>query len=480
MVKRIRFTKTAVATLPTPAPGTRETYYDTKVPKLCVRITSTGARSFYVYKRVKGRAAVEWINLGTFPDTSIEQAQREAEKVLGDFAAGINPAEQLRTARQALTLGEGFENYWSGHVIPRKLKTADAMRQLFERCLGAMPDAEKKRHGRRREKHPRGVNWQNRAMVDITHADANKLHTGIGTDSPVLANRVCELGSAVWNHQGITPNPFSGIEPFYEEKRDVFIEPEHLPRVAAALEEDSSDWFRDWVWLDLMTGARKSNLLALPFAQLRLDGPKPTWTIPGVEPKNKKLKRGQTTKNSRPHEIPLVSVAVEILRARREAYPDSPLVFPAESASGHRASPKKRWAALLDRIELRELEKRIRAKGGAFKWANDGSESLARAVTRAREVAAGLKVDTSGARLDLRIHDLRRSLGSWQAIGGASLPIIGKSLGHRNASSTAIYARLHDDPVRRSVESATSAMLVAAGVKQPAKVKTMRRLRAVK
>jgi integrase len=76
---------------------------------------------------------------------------------------------------------------------------------------------------------------------------------------------------------------------------------------------------------------------------------------------------------------------------------------------------------------------------------------------------------------DLRIHDLRRSLGSWQALGGASLSIIGKSLGHKSPSATAIYARLHLDPVRASLNAATSAMLEAAGVKKAAEVVPIKR-----
>ena len=64
---------------------------------------------------------------------------------------------------------------------------------------------------------------------------------------------------------------------------------------------------------------------------------------------------------------------------------------------------------------------------------------------------------------DLRMHDLRRSMGSWQAATGASLTVIGKSLGHRNTSSTAIYARLNLDPVRASMERAATAMLDAGG-----------------
>ena len=71
---------------------------------------------------------------------------------------------------------------------------------------------------------------------------------------------------------------------------------------------------------------------------------------------------------------------------------------------------------------------------------------------------------------DVRIHDLRRTMGSWQARTGASMIVIGKSLGHKSQQATAVYARLDLDPVRQSMEAATSAMLQAAGLKQPAEV----------
>ena len=71
---------------------------------------------------------------------------------------------------------------------------------------------------------------------------------------------------------------------------------------------------------------------------------------------------------------------------------------------------------------------------------------------------------------NLRMHDLRRTLGSWQAKTGASLAIIGKSLNHQNQNTTAIYARLDLDPVRASINTATNAMLTAAGLKDTADV----------
>ena len=60
---------------------------------------------------------------------------------------------------------------------------------------------------------------------------------------------------------------------------------------------------------------------------------------------------------------------------------------------------------------------------------------------------------------DVRIHDLRRTLGSWLAGAGFSLPMIGRALGHQSPSSTAIYARLDLDPVRVMLESNAEAML---------------------
>ena len=59
---------------------------------------------------------------------------------------------------------------------------------------------------------------------------------------------------------------------------------------------------------------------------------------------------------------------------------------------------------------------------------------------------------------DLHVHDLRRTLGSWLAGNGTSLPIIGKALNHKSPQATQIYARLMLGPVRDAMEAATSAM----------------------
>ncbi len=120
-----------------------------------------------------------------------------------------------------------------------------------------------------------------------------------------------------------------------------------------------------------------------------------------------------------------------------------------ESKLGHMSGERKAWLRLLERDEIAQLRQRIEAKGA--KANGDDDESPAHALQRLRRVAKRLKINTDGARLDdIRIHDLRRTMGSWQARTGASLAIIGKSLGHKSQQATAVYARLDLDPDPRS------------------------------
>ncbi len=150
----------------------------------------------------------------------------------------------------------------------------------------------------------------------------------------------------------------------------------------------------------LLTGVRRGNVAAMQWEQLRLQSA--LWRVP-------------YTKNDEPLLVHLPAKAVEILERRESEKNGSPWVFPSWGSTGHVVEPKSSWARILQN--------------------------------------AGLT--------DLRVHDLRRTLGSWQAIAGASLPVIGRSLGHKSLQSTEIYSRLTFEPVRQSVDAATTALLAA-------------------
>jgi len=420
MTNRIRFTKERVEGLAAPAAGKRTTHYDTTVPKLAVRITAADTRTFYVVKR--DGASMAWVKLGVFPDMTVEQARKAAERTLGDFAKGLNPALKKREEKKKQTLGDAYAQYWDLHVEPQGVKRADDLKALWERFLGPLPDLPAKKHGRKRTKHRAGVDWSKRKLEAIGTDEVKALHAAIGRKGQrIQANRVVELLSAIYNDarsRGYPgENPAAGVEPFKETKRKRFIgeqDPDELPRFFKALADDTSEDFKHFVLLSLLTGARRTTVLGMRWQDINLQAAK--WDIPAAD-----------AKNDEPQLVALVPEATEVLRKRKpqkEGY-----VFPAASKTGYMTPPKKRWRALLKRAEVK----------------------------------------------DLRVHDLRRSLGSWQAISGASLAIIGKSLGHKSPDATMIYARLHLDPVRASVATATSAMLEAAGVKKPAKVLPIQR-----
>ena len=217
------------------------------------------------------------------------------------------------------------------------------------------------------------------------------------------------FGKAIeWGY--LSENPVRGIKTRKAVKRDRFLQANELPRFFSALAEEPNETIRDYLLVALLTGARRANVLAMRWFEVNL--PEGLWRIP-------------RTKNDDPQNVTLSPEAIAILETRKEAAADDAVfVFPGPGKSGHLVEPKKGWERVLER--------------------------------------AGLS--------DLRIHDLRRTLGSWQAKTGASLTIIGKSLNHKSHQSTAIYARLDLDPVRQSVNVATAAMLEAAGVKKPANV----------
>lgn len=93
---RIGFTKEALQALPKPEAGKRAVYLDTKTTGLQVRVTDTGAKTFSVYRRIKGGRPERVTSLGRFPAMTLEQARKLAARVNAEIEEGANPADVKR------------------------------------------------------------------------------------------------------------------------------------------------------------------------------------------------------------------------------------------------------------------------------------------------------------------------------------------------------------------------------------------------
>ncbi|HMW64489.1 MAG TPA: tyrosine-type recombinase/integrase [Accumulibacter sp.] len=394
----IRFGKIALQGLALPPAGKRLTIYDTKVSKLALRVTSTGTKTFYVVKRAGTEMA--WVKLGTFPELTVEKAQAEAERILGEFASGANPAEARRAFKAEPTLTEFFAEYGTRHGTKKRSWRDDQQRfrDYLQKSLG-----DKK------------LTTITRADVARVVSDAERAGKAAATVRQIRALASGLFAKAIeWGH--LDSNPAQGVKVTGRVvTRDRFLQPDELPRFFAALAEEPSIAMRDFILLALLTGARRANVCAMHWREIDLAAG--NWRLP-------------VTKNGTPQTVTLCPEAVEILKARQEATAGG-FVFPGSGATGHMVEPKKGVVRVMERA----------------------------GIPYGRNEADGVT-----------LHDLRRTLGSWQARTGASLAIIGKSLNHKSQQATAIYARLDLDPVRASVNTATAAMLEAGGLKSSAEV----------
>ena len=71
---------------------------------------------------------------------------------------------------------------------------------------------------------------------------------------------------------------------------------------------------------------------------------------------------------------------------------------------------------------------------------------------------------------DVRLHDLRHSFASVAVAGGSSLYLVGKVLGHEQASTTERYAHLADDPLKAVADKTAGQIAAAMDGQQEAEV----------
>jgi integrase len=241
-----------------------------------------------------------------------------------------------------------------------------------------------------------------KALADIGRADCQALIDKIGLNHPIAANRVASFLSAFLNFAVRTDrmqiNPAKGLIRFREEARARIIKTDELQRLLSAIEVEGEPWADAFKML-LFTGARRGSVAGMRWEDIDL--PSGIWTIPAKIAKNK---------TATP--LPLTEPAIALLQQRLKYRAGEPWVFPSRVGDGHLVGLPKAWGRILKH--------------------------------------AGIT--------GLRIHDVRRSVGTALARTGASPHVIATGLGHRSIASAKAYVRLAGEDARQALGDAVAAL----------------------
>lgn len=401
--------------------------WDGQLAGFGVRVRPSGAKSYVVvYRAGIGRSApFRRYTIGNVGKLTPDQARRQAQAILGAVAHGRDPSADRAGEREIPTVAALAERFLAEHVeAKRKSSTAAFYRDILDRIVKPAIGASK-------------ANRVTRAAVASIHG---KLRA-----TPFQANRVLAVIGSLYafaGRIGAVPegsNPARGILKFREHRRERFLSIEELERLGAAIREAETTglpWLvnetkptakhltkspeRRFTKLDPFAAAALRLLL---FTGCRLrEILHLRWEHVDIERGLLLLPDSKTGRKA----VVLNAPALEVLNGLDRI---GPYVIPGDDPAKPRADLKRPWG------------------------------------TVARQ--AGLE--------RVRLHDLRHTYASFGAGGGLGLPIIGKLLGHTHAATTARYAHLDADPLRRASEAIAGRIAAALDGQGAAVVTPMRR-----
>jgi integrase len=371
-------------------------FMDDELTGLGIRVQQDGEKSFFWSARIRG--VLRFKKIGTFPAISAEEARMDARKLIGIASAW---------KRDGYPDPDPFAK--APKIDPSSRQT---FRQLFEGYIVGQvrPEANhpEKAEAELRWKLQSHFNaWLDRPADSITVQDVISVKEAC-REKHTLANRAVQFIRTLYawaaksrngqiNFKAMD-NPATSVTLYPEKPRERFLQADEMVRFEKALKTEPSQDLRDFLALSMATGARKSDVLGMRWVDIQWE--RKNWCVP-------------FPKNGESYNASLEASEIAILERRRKEVPDScQWVFPGPAKSGHLENVRKPWLAFRKRADIP----------------------------------------------DVKIHDLRRTVGSWQAIAGESLQKIGHSLGHKSPRSTQVYARLVDQAVRDSKAAGKSKM----------------------
>lgn len=382
-----------------------EIAWDAKVAGFGVRRQKSVARTYFVKARIKNRQ--RWFTIGRHgaPWTP-ETARKEAIKILGGVVDGQDLAAIRDEERAALTVSQLCNLYMadaeSGEVltklgVPKKKSTIATDRGRIKRhigpLLGSLQVKDVTAQDVKRFMHSVATGKSAADVKTGPHGRAI-VQGGRGT-----ATRTVGLLGGIFSYaedKGMRPggtNPVRGVKRFPDKKEERFLTPAEFGKLGDVMAEFEGDGESPFglagIRLLMLTGCRKSEILTLE------------WNFVDFENACLRLPDSKTGEKV----VMLGAPALDLLAA-----------LPRIEGNLHVLPGKKRGAHI---VGLPKVWGRVRASAG-LDWAT--------------------------------LHILRHSFASYGAGSGLGLPIIGRLLGHKDATTTARYAKVDLDPARTAAD----------------------------
>jgi integrase len=257
-----------------------------------------------------------------------------------------------------------------------------------------------------------------RKIKTITRTDVAQLHHKIGQATPIQANRTLAVMSKMMTlaiRWGLyqAENPCRHVERFKERKRERYLTQKELARLGQVLTEaEASNQISPAAAAALrllaLTGMRVGEVLSLQWGWI--DFQRGVIFFPDSKTGQKVLALGEPA---------------QVLLGNISKTAGNPHVFAGKKFGRHLVDINSPW-----------------------RFVREG---------------AGLK--------GVRLHDLRHTHASVGAAAGLSLPTIGALLGHSEPATTARYAHLAQDPVKRAADRVSG--LIDRAMNTPAKKKVI-------
>jgi len=264
--KRFNFTKAVVDALP--VPSTRTYVYDTKAPQLGLTLLPSGTRSFHVRATVYGRTKRIALENGKYPGMKIEQARKEATRVLSQIADKADPVEARREAKASkVTLREVFDRYMAEKRTPHGTKLRDGTKAEYKMSIDkTVPD------------------YWDRPLVDLDDKVVKRRYLKRLDQSLSRAKSFHKVVTALFNFAGKEYKRSNGESYFPDNPAQIIVDENLLvktPRRKTYIKTgELSDWFdaveslgtveREFLQFVLMTGCRKSEAMRLTWDRVNL------------------------------------------------------------------------------------------------------------------------------------------------------------------------------------------------------------------